>query len=150
MIDLSTIDARKQLAGKYAAKYSLDTALLCALCDHESSWNPYAARYEPAFYSRYIQPLLNNGTVHTATEATLRAMSVGLMQLMGEVAREFGYTGDLLRMTDPDTALEWGCRKLRKCFDSASNDPHQALLLYNGGGDPNYPDLVMDLVAKYQ
>ena len=79
MIDLTTIDARKSLVGKWATKYSLDLPLVCALITHESSWSPWAVRYEPLFFAHYIQPLLNNGTVHTMTEATMKNMSEIIM-----------------------------------------------------------------------
>lgn len=151
MDDLSTIDARKQLVGKWATQYSLDLPLVCAVATHESSWNPYACRYESAFYSRYIQPLVNNGTVKTITEATMRATSFGLMQVLGEVAREFGFTGPYLTaLCDPDTGLDYGCRKLARCFEAHPGDTRTALLAYNGSGDPSYPDLVLQYVRAYQ
>lgn len=150
MIDFSTIETRKSLAGKYATKYSLDPALVCAVCEQESSWNQYAARYEPLFFSHYIQPLLNNGTITSITEATLRAMSVGLMQTMGEVVRELGYTGNLLQLTDPDTSVDWGCKKLKSCLDAVGGDTHAALQRWNGGGNLAYADEVLAREGKYQ
>jgi soluble lytic murein transglycosylase-like protein len=150
MIDLSTIEARKAMAGKYATKYSLDVTLLCAWIDHESSWNPWAIRYEPAFYDRYILPLVTNGTIKTATEAQARSMSWGLAQIMGEVAREFGFKGQFLsELSDPDTGLDFACKKLQRCFTVASQDVDKALLCYNGGGDPSYPGAVRALLEKY-
>jgi len=149
-MDLSTIEARKALAGKWAAKYGLDVALVCAVAHHESSWNPWAIRYEPSFYTRYIQPLVNNGTVHTMTEAQSRAISWGLMQVMGEVAREQGFTGPFLsQLADPDTGLDYGCRKLQKSVNAHPGDTRAALAAYNGGGDPQYPDLVLQWVGQY-
>jgi soluble lytic murein transglycosylase-like protein len=148
--DLSTIAARKQLAGKWAAKYSLDTSLVCAVATHESSWNPWACRYEPLFFSHYIQPLINNGTVHTITEGTMRASSFGLLQVLGQVARENGFSGQFLtQLCDPDTGLDFGCRKLQKCVLAHPGDTRAALLAYNGGGDPQYPDLVLQFQATY-
>jgi soluble lytic murein transglycosylase-like protein len=148
-IDFDTITARKQLAGKYATKYGLPVAVLCALVEQESSWYPYAVRYEPLFFNHYIQPLVNNGKVPNATEAQLRATSVGLCQVMGQVARELGFTGrSILELTDPDVALEFGARKLAKCLIGQSME--QALLRYNGGGDPNYALDVLARVKKYE
>ena len=57
-MDLSTVDARKALVAKYAVKYGLDLAIVCAVCEQESSWNTYAIRFEPAFEARYIKPAL--------------------------------------------------------------------------------------------
>jgi soluble lytic murein transglycosylase-like protein len=150
MIDLSTIDARKALAGKWATVHGLDPALVAAVATHESSWNVWAVRYEPGFFSRYIQPLLNNGTVKTLTDATMRSTSFGLMQIMGQTAREKGFTGSFLtQLCDPDVGMDYGCRKLAKCTTDHPNDVRGALLAYNGGSDPQYPDLVLQFISNY-
>jgi soluble lytic murein transglycosylase-like protein len=51
-------DALISLARAAAAAHSLDPALVCAVCEQESSWDPFAIRYEPAFYDRYVAPQL--------------------------------------------------------------------------------------------
>ena len=145
-MDLSTIDARKALASKWAAKYGLDTAMVCAVIEQESSWNTFAMRYEPAFFEHYIKQM--SGL--SATEAIARATSYGLMQVMGEVAREFGFTGQFLsQLCDPDTGIDVGCRKLQKCFATHGAD-ESGLLCYNGGGNPDYGRQVLARVATYQ
>lgn len=149
MSDLSTIEARKALAGKYAVKYGLLVELVCAVAEQESSWNQYAARFEGAFYGKYIQPLMNNGTVTDRTEANFRATSIGLMQTMGQVVRELGFKGQLLALTDPDTSLDWGCMKLMHCMDATQRVISDALLRYNGGGNPQYAPQVMARMEKY-
>lgn len=146
MIDLSTIDARKALGTKYGAIYALDPALICAVCEQESSWNPWAMRYEPAFYQRYIQPMFAQPT----TEATARATSYGLMQVMGEVARELGFSGPYLsELCDPDTGISFGCKKLAQCLKAQPNT-FAALMAYNGGGNGQYAQQVLNRMAKYQ
>jgi soluble lytic murein transglycosylase-like protein len=40
------------LARKVAAAQSLDPGLVCAVVEQESGWNPWAMRYEPAFFSK--------------------------------------------------------------------------------------------------
>lgn len=145
-MDLSTIDGRKKIAEKYAAKYGLNVALVCALIEHESSWNTYAVRFEPAFEERYIKPALPGAP--TTRELTL-AMSFGLMQIMGETAVEFGFVGRFLtELCDPDVGLNYGCKKLQKCI-SIHGDERTALLAYNGGADPTYPDRVLAFVRTY-
>ena len=144
-MDLSTIQARKTLVGKWAVKYGLDVAIVCAVCEQESGWNPWAMRYEPAFYDRYIAPM----TGLTNTEMVARSTSYGLMQVMGQVAREFGYRNQFLsEMCDPDTGVAIGCQKLAKCF-STHSDPESALLAYNGGGNPDYGRQVLARVGNY-
>lgn len=150
-MDLSTIEARKQLASKYAAKYAIDPALLCAVVHHESSWNTWASRYEPMFYDKYITPLIDKGEVHTATEANARATSYGLLQIMGQVARERGFAGKFLtELCDPEVCLEYGCRKLKMALDHHPGNVRAALLEWNGGGDQQYPDLVLQFLKTYQ
>jgi len=81
----------------------------------------------------------------------LRAVSWGLMQVMGQTAREFGYPGPLPQLCSPGVGLLYGCKKLKSCFErAAGGDVRQALSFYNGGGDPTYPDHVLALVPKYQ
>lgn len=145
MVNLTLIDDRKELARKYALKYLLDTVLICAIAERESSWNPYAVRFEPAFYKRYVQQMTLNDT-----EEYTRSMSWGLMQVMGETAREFGFKGEfLVELSDPDTGLDYGCKKLRRCMDIHLGDEDAALLAYNGGSEPMYPKLVQNLKPKY-
>jgi len=83
------------LARSIAAAHALDPALVCAVIEQESAWNPWAVRYEPGFLSRYVAPLYTAGKL-SATETYTRSMSWGLMQVMGQVAREFGFAADSL------------------------------------------------------
>lgn len=134
-------------ARKAAQAHKLDPALVCAVCHHESgNWKPFAFRFEQGFYDRYIKDMKLS-----PSEKLARATSFGLMQVMGQVAREFGFSGDYLtELTDPLVGLEYGCRKLRQCVDRANGDVRQALLLYNGGANPKYPDLVLQHIEKYR
>jgi soluble lytic murein transglycosylase-like protein len=151
VIDLSTIEARKQLVAKYAIPLGVPVDLACAVAHHESGWSMWAMRYEPAFYSHYIQPLVNTNQVRTATEATARATSYGLFQCMGQTAREAGFAGKYLtQLCDPDVGVEYGIKKLKQCLDKNSGDERAALLSYNGGSDPQYPDLVLQWLNTYQ
>ena len=135
------------LAKTIALQYDLDQKLVCAICEHESSWNPWAVRYEPAFEKKYDPTVGISLTEHMG-----RAFSYGLMQIMGETARELGFTEPYLtELCDPSTGLEFGCRKLVRCFGQTPDltDIRSVLLKYNGGGDSHYPDLVIPLMAKY-
>jgi len=68
------------LARKAASVHSLDPSLVCAVVEQESGWNPWAMRYEPAFFSKYVAPLYTNNKI-AATEAYSRGFSWGLMQV---------------------------------------------------------------------
>lgn len=133
-----------------AARRGIDPALVCAVCEQESGWNPWAIRYEPAFYARYIEPMVLAGRITNATEAQARAFSWGLMQVMGEVAREHGYAGHMAALCDPATGLEIGCLHLASKLVGASGDVRRALLAWNGGADGAYPDEVLARMGKYQ
>lgn len=140
-----TIEQMQAVARSSAIAAGLDPALVMAVIEHESSWNPWAVRYEPAFYARYIASMKL-----PETEKTLRATSFGLMQVMGQVAREKGFDEKYLTaLCDPINGVVFGCRKLRECV-AATADITAALLRYNGGGDPSYPVIVLGLMDKYR
>jgi soluble lytic murein transglycosylase-like protein len=129
-----------------AAKHSLDPALVCAVVEQESAWDPHAIRYEPEFRTRYVSPL---GL--PATEEVARSISWGLMQVMGQVAREHGFSGKFLAaLCDPGTGLDIGCTVLASKIDSAAGVVARALKLWNGGANPNYPAQVFERLARYQ
>lgn len=136
---------QETLARRAAARHNLDEALVCAVVEQESGWNPWAMRYEPGFYDQYVPKNL------PSTEARARAFSWGLMQVMGEVARENGFTGKFLTELCQSTAgLEVGCRVLKRKLDKASGDIPKALLLWNGGARPAYADEVLARMPKYR
>ncbi|MGC1187232.1 MAG: lytic transglycosylase domain-containing protein [Candidatus Acidiferrales bacterium] len=138
------------LAHSAAAAHKLDPALVCAVIEQESDWNTWAVRYEPGFLARYVAPIYNAGKIN-ATEAYTRSISWGLMQLMGEVARELGCTApSLAELCDPATGLEFGCRQLRAKFDAAGGDTSRALLAWNGGANRDYPSEVLARVSRYK
>src|SRR5690348_13026314 len=79
------------LAQRAADAHGLWPELVCAIVEQESAWNPWALRYEPAFYDRYIAPQIVRGAIAGVTESRARAFSWGLMQVIGQVAREHGF-----------------------------------------------------------
>lgn len=148
MPDLTTNEARLALATKWATKYGLDPYIVCAVCEQESSWNPNAVRFEPGFLERYVKPV--NPAEPTTLEIT-RAISFGLCQVMGEVAIECGWQGRFLtELCDPDNGVDYGCRKLQKCFALDPGDAAAALQRYNGGGNPDYASQVLARMAHYE
>ncbi len=137
------------LARHAAETRALDPGLVCAVIEQESAWNPWAMRYEPAFFTKYVAPLYTNNKI-TATEAYARGFSWGLMQVMGQVARESGFDAQFLSsLCDPEEALAIGCKVLRKKFDSANGDTTRALLAWNGGANALYPAQVLARRAHY-
>jgi soluble lytic murein transglycosylase-like protein len=138
-----------ELARQIAREHALEPALVCAVIEQESAWNPWAVRYEPGFLSRYVAPLYTAGKLN-ATEAYTRAMSWGLMQVMGQVAREFGFKeSSLVELCQPATGVEFGCRVLAARLAKARGDVPAALLAWNGGADINYAAEVLARKRNY-
>lgn len=80
------------------------------------------------------------------SEGFLRASSFGLMQILGETAREHGYEEDSLAgLFDVSDNITLGS-KIFVHFLQKEGDLDRALLRYNGGGDPEYPAKVLKLI----
>jgi hypothetical protein len=148
------------LARQIAWKHGLNDALVCAVIDRETggTWNPWLNRYEPRFEQLYGQGVTVGATsfvkaatftISLSTEIKNRCMSWGLMQIMAETAREYGFTGPAAELCDPATGIEWGCRKFAKCMLAVNADAYSALNRYNGGLDPNYAPDVINRMDKY-
>ena len=133
------------LARAAAARHSLAPALVCAVAEQESAWDAHAIRYEPAFRARYVAPL---GL--TPTEEIARSMSWGLLQVMGQVAREHRFEGKYLSaLCEPATGLDVGCVVLAAKLAAAVGDVPRALALWNGGANADYAAEVLARMPKY-
>ncbi|HEV1286562.1 MAG TPA: transglycosylase SLT domain-containing protein [Bryobacteraceae bacterium] len=130
----------------------LDGDLVCAIAEQESSWNPWEIRFEPGFLSKYIVPIEEKDKIRP-TEAYARSFSWGLMQVMGEDAREDGFTGvSLAELCDPPVGLDAGCKRFARIVRRVGAIPDAqsvALLHWNGGADPNYPCQVLARLPAY-
>lgn len=139
-----TRDQLIALAKNTAASHGLDPALFCGQVERESTWDPWLVRYEPAFRARYVSPL------HLEeSEEIARSVSYGLMQVMGEDAREFKFAGQLAALCDPALGLEWGAKIMAHKLAVHLGNTHEALESYNGGANPNYADEVAALAKGY-
>jgi soluble lytic murein transglycosylase-like protein len=115
-------------------------ALVAAIIWQESRGEPLAHRYEDAFYARYIESksrtqLLGHvpASIPTlSTEKRDRAYSWGLMQIMGQTARELGFKADnLTELLDIETNLDTGCILLARLIKK-HEEIHPVLKAYNG------------------
>jgi soluble lytic murein transglycosylase-like protein len=139
-----------------ASKNEIRVALVAAVILQESNGNPWASRYEPIFYDRYLRHLGRStmpgfippsDMVDILTEKHHRATSWGSMQCMGETAREAGYMEtELVKLLVPAIGIKWGCKILANCLKKAGGDERKALLFWNGGGNSLYPDKVFDRI----
>jgi len=145
------------LARAAAANHALDAALVCAVVEQESAWDTHAIRYEPGFRTRYVAPL-----ALPPTEEVARSISWGLMQVMGQVAREHGFSGKFLSaLCEPAAGLDIGCAVLASKLAAASPRSGQgialdesvvarALELWNGGANPDYAAQVLARLPHYK
>jgi soluble lytic murein transglycosylase-like protein len=139
-----------QIITNTALQTGINPQLLAALIHQESSGNPYAVRYEPAFLKRYLESKTKKtigGHVPSQcswqTEVQMRATSFGLMQIMGQVARERGFQGEFLtELCDPAVNLKWGSEFLQTLLHK-HDTTEKALLRWNGGGDPDYAKKIL-------
>lgn len=129
-----------------ASKYKLDPIVVASVIMQESSGNKFAVRYEPGFQTRYVDKTKEGRNLVSSadwqTERICRATSWGLMQIMGLVARERGYSKHYLsELSDPMDNIEFGCKHLSILIKREGNEI-RGLLAYNGGGDPTYPQRI--------
>lgn len=92
-------------------KYGVDRRVVAGIVSVESSGNPLAFRYEPGYLYLYKPKDFARALSQTVeSETTLQRSSFGLMQIMGAVAREKGFSDYLPRLFEPDLNLEYGVR----------------------------------------
>lgn len=131
-------------------RYQLNPRLIAAVIFQESGGDAFAFRFEPGFYEKHFKnrsrkQLIGHVSQRAtlATELIMRSCSYGLMQILGETARENGLDGDFLtELFDPQTNIDFGCKLLFK-FSQKSQTAEEMLLKYNGGGRPEYATEVM-------
>lgn len=139
-------DTLSRIARATAKSFNLPEDIVCAICEQESNWNPWAIRFEEGFYKRYTEPMKLSDT-----EEHARAMSFGVMQVMGQTARERGFQGKFLtELCDPVTGIEFGCKTLAHKLERQGGDIKAAILAYNGGARLAYLPEVLAKAEKYR
>ena len=129
--------------------FEIDASLIRAMVEQESSGRFYARRYEDGFFKKYIAHKTKQQLgfywpdLSEATERKDRATSWGVMQIMGQTARERGFKGDFSELLYPATGCFWGCCELSRLIKKTKGNIREALLKYNGGSNLDYPDEVM-------
>ncbi len=126
---------------KAAHRHQVPAALLAAFCQEESGFNPWAERSEPKYWKNArikresVRWSRSHGGLPSATtELSDRAKSMGLMQPMGEVAREQGYDSTYLSsLFEPFNSIEQGAILLKKLLTKYGRDTLAAISAYNQG-----------------
>jgi len=113
------------------ASRRLDPNLVHAMSLVESAGRTHAYRYEPAFWTKYMQ---SNPEWDGANPERVSA-SYGLLQVMFPTAIQFGYdrSDPPEGLFVPTVGLEFGCRVLDHNLKWADGDLEAALAAYNGG-----------------
>ena len=104
-------------------------------------------RYEPGFQKRYLQgkPQWEQLAKQYGWQAV--SSSYGPYQIMFPTAVDLGFKGTPQQLADPVINRQYFDKKFTKDFAKTGN-VQMALLRYNGGGNPNYPNLVMSYLPK--
>lgn len=114
-MDLQDYDG---LVVKAALQFRLDANLLRAIIAVESGGNPWKNRFEPVCkYEVSPREFAAKLCISYETELHNQHSSFGLMQVMGFLARELGFTDDILMLCDPTIGLFYGCKQLRRLSD---------------------------------
>lgn len=110
---------------------SIDT--LDAIIHVESSWNPWAVRYERQYaYLLTPEEFAKSSRITLETEAVLQRCSWGLCQLMGGTARDLGYTGMLTCLLDPEVNILYGAHLFARIAGHYVHQDDQ-IAAYNAG-----------------
>jgi soluble lytic murein transglycosylase-like protein len=138
-----------------------DVALIYAIIETESGWNPYAVRYEPnwQYLIKIPDKMLNALCITRDTEEQLQKFSWGLMQVMGSVARELNFTGLLTELVNPQVNVNLGIRHFKRFLDKYKK-LEDAIASYNAGSprkksdgkyvNQEYVDKVLANYKKYK
>ncbi len=128
------LTAHHDLIGRTATRYGIDPELLEAQVIVESSGDPNALRYEPAFFRTYVK---GNPAAKAAHFGPLAACSYGLLQILLETAVDIGFPGQPWNLFDPAVGLEWGAKYFERLLVWAGGDYTRALCAFNGGKGGN-------------
>lgn len=103
------------LADSIAKELGFDSSWLKAIIQTESGGNRLVVRYEPN-WKWFLDTKAYAGWLHQTEESekVCQAMSWGLTQIMGSVARECGYKGYLTKLTDPELNIRLGVVHMKR------------------------------------
>ncbi len=126
-----------------ASAYHIPPALIAAIVQEESNFEAFAIRTEPAYLKK--RSVINaarawskthHGIPTATTELVLRASSWGLMQPMGQLAREQGFSAKYLsELILPTQSLSQGALLLARLLKRYHQDTLSAISAYNQGSN---------------
>lgn len=137
-------------------EFEVSHLLIAAIIYEESRFIESRRRFEIGWFNRLL-PLERNkllgyvppeGICSLDTEKADRSTSWGLMQVLGETARERGFRKEsFLELLKPAINLEHGVSYFKRMLRLKVNEK-DALLAYNGGADKGYPERVYSHIKE--
>jgi soluble lytic murein transglycosylase-like protein len=112
--------------------YQIDPKWMKAMIQVESAWNPYVVRYESNYGYLYKPQDFLKSLISLNTEIACQKMSWGLGQIMGAVAREQGFKGNMPELVQAELNMKHMCIRLAE-LKKKSQDPDAIFAGYNGG-----------------
>jgi soluble lytic murein transglycosylase-like protein len=121
-----------------AKQYGVDSALVKAIVEVESSWVETSFRFEKSLYEKYIQKPDSFKVVPPETLDTtlvLLSSSIGLMQILGSTAKSIGFNQRLSALFNPEVNIDVGCRYLAMLWKNyySKYGIKGVISAYNGG-----------------
>lgn len=156
---ISTLQNCIRKAGK---EFNVDVILIASVCWQESGFDPFAVRFEPSFFRKYVDtmlrekiikqnPYVKTGIPTEATERQLLAMSFGPMQIMGQTARERDCKEQFLTSLCSERGVYWGTKNLRHLFNLYHLSA-EVISAYNAGSPiaSNKDNYVQPVLSRYE
>jgi len=94
---------------KWSAKYELAENVVRAVIATESSYQPWALRYEPHLKKT---TWYTNAVPDEQKSNDYAYFSMGLMQVLYGVAVDLGFKGTPFELMDPTNSIQYGCKHL--------------------------------------
>lgn len=131
-------DVSEAISAK-SKEFGVPDDVVTAIVMVESAGSRWAVRYEPTWkYFLHPRDYASRLGITDKTEEVMQATSWGCMQIMGSVARECGWQGPLVMLTDTDLGIEFGCRKLKACMQKYEFESDY-IAAYNAGSPRKTP-----------
>lgn len=122
-------------------EYSVPYDLALSIIEQESGGSNLCFRHEPKVLKDYELKVfvVESAKFYAkktgdsfASEMILRASSLGLMQVLGQKAREYGFEKPLIQVCDPENGLRLGLRILSDLLKKYANET-DVIASYNAG-----------------
>lgn len=111
----SLTDEIRNAAWESSKIHKVELDLILAMIHVESSGNRYKIRFEKNWsYFKDVDIWAFNRQISENTERISQMHSWGLLQIMGSVARELKFDGDLPELTDNKIGVYYGTMKIKQ------------------------------------